>query len=133
MSPRYLSYGQLVRLHHRLMLENAQTSVLISPEKLDAAVARPRAAAFGEDAYPGLAEKAAALLESLVIGHAFVDGNKRLGFAAMVAFLKLNGVTGGIPAEEPAYQLVLRIASGESNGVDEIAQNLRILFAPDLE
>jgi len=132
MSPRYLSYGQVVRLHHRLMLENAQTSVLISPEKLDAAVARPRAAAFDEDAYPGLAEKAAALLESLVIGHAFVDGNKRLGFAAMVAFLKLNGVT-GIPAEEPAYQLVLRIASGESNGVDEIAQNLRILFAPDLE
>jgi death-on-curing protein len=107
-------------------------SLFAVPEKLDAAVARPQASVFGEDAYPSLAEKAAALLESLVIGHAFVDGNKRIGFAAMATFLKLNGVA-RTPPEDPTYDLVLSVASGESGGVDEIAEQLRILFAPDLQ
>jgi prophage maintenance system killer protein len=55
-------------------------------------VARPQATAFGEDAYPDMLTKAAALLESVVNNHALVDGNKRLGWLATAVFLELNGV-----------------------------------------
>ena len=54
---------------------------------LEAALARPKASVFGEDAYPGLNGKAAALLHSLVTNHALVDGNKRLGLVAVLLFI----------------------------------------------
>jgi len=57
---------------------------------LEAAAARPRASAFGADAYPTLHHKAAALLHSIVKNHALVDGNKRLGLAAVIAFYGLT-------------------------------------------
>jgi len=60
---------------------------------LESAVARPQASAFGVDAYPDLASKAAALLHSLVLNHAFVDGNKRTAVLATLVFLDLNGYT----------------------------------------
>ena len=53
---------------------------------LESALGRPRATAFGVDAYPGIHEKAAALLHSLTRNHALVDGNKRLALAATIAF-----------------------------------------------
>ena len=58
---------------------------------LEAALARPRATAFGKDAYPGLDAKAAALLHSIARNHALIDGNKRLALAAVIAFYGLNG------------------------------------------
>jgi death-on-curing protein len=58
---------------------------------LESALAQPRATFGGTDLYPGLIEKAAALGFSLVMGHPFVDGNKRTGHAAMETFLILNG------------------------------------------
>jgi death on curing protein len=57
---------------------------------LIAAAERPRASAFGEDAYPGLVDKAAALLDALARNHALVDGNRRLAWAATRVFLLLN-------------------------------------------
>lgn len=59
---------------------------------LEAALARPRASAFGSDAYATLTEKAAALLHSLAKNRALVDGNKRLALAGTIAFLGLNGL-----------------------------------------
>ena len=59
---------------------------------LEAAVARPRATAYGLDAYPDLYTKAAALLHSLARNHALVDGNKRTAWAAAWTFLHVNGV-----------------------------------------
>jgi len=59
---------------------------------LASAVQRPRSSAFGEDAYPGLYEKAAALLHSIAGNHSLVDGNKRTGWAAAMVFLDLNGL-----------------------------------------
>jgi death-on-curing protein len=58
---------------------------------LDAAAGRPRASAFGQDAYPTLHHKAAALLQSIVMNHALVDGNKRLAWLATYVFYDLNG------------------------------------------
>jgi death-on-curing protein len=87
---------------------------------LQAAVARPQATAFGEEAYPTLDEKAASLLQSIVAGHALVDGNKRLGWVAVRLFYRLNDADIG-PAPEDAFDLVVSIASGDTLEVREIA------------
>jgi len=78
---------------------------------LESAAARPGTTVFGDEAYPALATKAAALLESLVRNHALVDGNKRLGWLAMVLFLALNGVRLDVDDDE-AYDLVIAVAEG---------------------
>jgi death-on-curing protein len=78
---------------------------------LEAARARPRASAFGADAYPTLVGKAAALLHSLVANHALVDGNKRLGWLATIVFLDLNGWSGTLD-DEAAFLLVMDVAEG---------------------
>lgn len=58
---------------------------------LESALAQPRMTFGGEDLYPTLVEKAAALGHSLIANHPFVDGNKRTGHAAMEVFLMVNG------------------------------------------
>jgi len=58
---------------------------------LEGAVARARASVYGEDAYPDLGDKAAALLHSLARNHPFVDGNKRTALLATLVFYGLNG------------------------------------------
>lgn len=58
---------------------------------LDSAVSRPQAAAFGEDAFPTIHEKAAALLHGLARNHPFLDGNKRTALSAASVFYQLNG------------------------------------------
>ena len=91
---------------------------------LEAAAARPRATAFGDDAYPTLHDKAAALVHSLVRNHALVDGNKRLGLGAAIAFLGLNGWRLTM-SEDEAYDLIVAVADGRLDDVGEIAGVLR--------
>lgn len=91
---------------------------------LEAAVARPRARAFGEDAYPSIHDKAAALLHSLVRNDALVDGNKRLGLAALIAFYGMNGVRFTSTNDE-AYDLVMAVTAGEFDDAASIAAQLR--------
>jgi death on curing protein len=102
--PRYLDVEDLL---HIIELED------IGPVRdlglLDSATARPRSSAFGNDAYPSLEEKAAALLDSIVGNHALVDGNKRLGWLAAVAFLWINEHLLLAP-EDDAYHLMIGIA-----------------------
>jgi len=76
---------------------------------LDSAAHRPPATVFGDDAYPDLDTKAAVLLESLVRNHPLVDGNKRLGWVAVVVFYGINGLALHAP-EDPAYGLVIGVA-----------------------
>ena len=80
---------------------------------LDSAVHRPRVSVFGDDVYPGIDEKAAVLLESLVRNHALVDGNKRIGWLATVVFYDLNDISLDAP-DDGAYDLVMAIASGDT-------------------
>ncbi len=96
---------------------------------LESALARPRASAFGEDAYPDLFTKAAALLHSLARNHALVDGNKRLALAATIAFLGINGHRLTLSNEE-AYDLVISVATGTVDDVPEIAKMLRERTTP---
>ncbi len=90
---------------------------------LEAAAARPQASAFGTDAYVTIHEKAAALLHSVVRDHALVDGNKRLGLAAVIATYGLNGWRLTMTNDD-AYELVMAIASGALDDVTLIAQRL---------
>ena len=91
---------------------------------LDSAVNRPRSSAFGEDAYPSLSLKAAALLHSMTKNHALVDGNKRLAWLSTVVFCDLNGFAPRLTDDE-AFQLVWDIASSEVD-VALIAERLRL-------
>ena len=95
---------------------------------LEAAVHRPRTSVLGQDAYPDLLSKAAALLHSLARNHPLVDGNKRLAWLATYVFCAKNGVE--LDADDDAaYELVTGVASGAIDDVREIAAILAS-FAP---
>ena len=93
---------------------------------LGSAVARPQTTAFGEDAYPDIWTKAAALLHSIVKNHALVDGNKRLGWLATAVFLEINGVEISRASNDDIYDLVIDVAAGQPT-VDTVAERLRQL------
>jgi death-on-curing protein len=99
------------------------------PGLLAAAAARPRATAFGKDAYPTLTRKAAALLHSLARDHALVDGNKRLALAGAIAFLGVNGRRLSLTNDE-AYDLVMAVAEGRLTEVPDIGRALRSRARP---
>jgi death-on-curing protein len=91
---------------------------------LDAALGRPRSTVFGNDAYPTLALKAAALLHSLAKSHPLVDGNKRLAWLATTVFLELN-VHGTALDDEAAFRLVWDVSAGD-HLVEDIALGLQV-------
>ncbi|HET8680425.1 MAG TPA: Fic family protein [Micromonosporaceae bacterium] len=113
--------------------------VLGSPPKvrdyglLASAAARPATSVFGQDAYPDLASKAAALLHSVCANHALVDGNKRLAWAAAVVFIGLNN-SAPVPDVDVdrAEAFMLAVADGTLTGVPAIAAELRRLGLTDL-
>ena len=80
---------------------------------------RPRGSVLGQDAYPDLFSKAAALLHSLAAHDPLVDGNKRLAWLATYVFLAKNGVE--LDPDDAAYELVIAVAAGEIDDVGEIA------------
>jgi death on curing protein len=96
---------------------------------LESALARPQAAAFGQDAYPDLDAKAAALLHSLARNHALTDGNKRLSLATTIAFYGVNGRRLTLTNGE-AYDLTMDVAAGKLDSVDEIAAILATATEP---
>lgn len=91
---------------------------------LEAALARPQATAFGKDAYPDLDTRAAALLHSIARNHALIDGNKRLALSAVIAFYGLNGRRLTLTNDQ-AYDLVMSVAAGRLDTVDDITAILR--------
>lgn len=78
---------------------------------LQSALARPRTTVFGDDAYPDLVTKAAAMFESLVRNHPLLDGNKRLAVVLTWTFLSVNG-TELAHTEDDAYDFVIAAAAG---------------------
>ncbi|MEU3204600.1 type II toxin-antitoxin system death-on-curing family toxin [Streptomyces cyaneofuscatus] len=93
---------------------------------LESAVHRPSAAMFGEEAYPDLIDKAAALLQSLAVNRPFFDGNKRTAWLSCVTFLAMNGVDLR-PDIDAAERLVIDVATGETDEIKVISQGLRNL------
>jgi death-on-curing protein len=88
---RYLALAEVVDLHRRLLEATGGAAGIRDLGALESALAQSRMTLAGRDVYPTLAEKAAALCFSLVGNHPFVDGNKRVGHAAMETFVVLNG------------------------------------------
>jgi len=82
----YLTVAEVVAIHHHQIEEYGGIHGLRDHGALEAAVFRPQTGYYND-----LSEEAAALFESLVNNHAFLDGNKRVGFAAVHTFLLLNG------------------------------------------
>ncbi|MGC5535038.1 type II toxin-antitoxin system death-on-curing family toxin [Streptomyces sp. SR-10] len=93
---------------------------------LESAAHRPSAAMFGEEAYPDLVDKAAALLQSLAVNHPLFDGNKRTAWLSCVTFLAMNGVELR-PDIDAAERLVIDVATGATDEVKAISQGLRDL------
>lgn len=93
---------------------------------LASAVARPRATAFGEDAYPTPYLKAAALLHSLACNHPLVDGNKRLAWLATFVFLDVDGIRLST-SQDDVVDLVLAVADGTLRDVEKIAERLETM------
>ena len=94
---------------------------------LESAVARPQATVFGEDAYPTIHEKAAALLQSLAANHPLLDGNKRTAFVATALFYGLNGHHVPGSAEDELFDLVIAVATGGLDTVSKIAKRLSLI------
>jgi death-on-curing protein len=108
---RYLTLAEVVELHRRLLEVTGGASGIRDLGALEAAIAQPKATFGGVDLYPTLVEKATALCFSLIQGHAFIDGNKRVGHAAMETFLILNGAEVDAPVDDQE-RLILDLAAG---------------------
>lgn len=93
---------------------------------LGSAVVRPQTTAFGDDAYPDIWTKAAALLQSIVTNHALIDGNKRLGWLSTAVFLEINGIGVSRASNDDVYDLVIEVAAGRPT-IDAIAERLQQL------
>jgi death-on-curing protein len=116
----FLTLDELLRVADRAIAAEVQVR---DHGLLESALARPRTSVMGEDAYPRLQEKAAALLHSLARNHALVDGNKRLALAGTLVFLHVNGHRLTATNDE-AYDLIVAVASGELDDVAAIAERL---------
>jgi death on curing protein len=88
---KYLTVEQVLFVHARLTTETGGGHGIRDLAGLESALARPRATFDGKELYPDIFLKAAALLDSLINNHPFMDGNKRTGISAAALFLQANG------------------------------------------
>ena len=109
---RYISLSEVLELHRRIIEESGGSTGLRDLGGLESAIAQPFMTFGGRDLYPTLTEKAAALCFSLVQNHPFIDGNKRVGHAAMEVMLILNGYEIYAPIDDQE-QVILGLASGD--------------------
>ena len=93
---------------------------------LQSALARPHTTLMGADAYPSTELKAAALLHSVCLNHALMDGNKRLAALLALIFLDINGAETTLTNDQ-LFDLTMAVASGELRDVDKIAPLLRVV------
>lgn len=99
---------------------------------VESALARPRASVFGEQAYPGVHQKAAALFQSMATNHALADGNKRTAWAATRLFYGLNDYR-LTATEDERFDLILAVATRELDTVGSIADRLARMFHPAVD
>ncbi len=109
---RYLTLSEVLELHRRVIEQSGGADGIRDLPGVQSAVVQPQMTFGGDELYPSLVDKAAALCFSLVMNHPFVDGNKRIGHAAMETFLFLNGNELGADVDD-AESLFLKLASGD--------------------
>ncbi len=113
-----ISLREALAIHAELISETGGSHGIRDQGGLEAALARPFATFSGHDLYPGPIAKAAALLESIVINHPFLDGNKRTGYTLSRLMLLTYDVD-LVASDDEEYDMVIRVATGQMD-VDAI-------------
>lgn len=111
MATRFLSLAEVLDLYGRVLAHGGGSSAIRDLGALESALAQPRASFGGDDLYPTLADKASALGFSLIRNHPFVDGNKRIGHAAVEVFLVFNGCELAADVDD-SERVILGVAAG---------------------
>lgn len=109
---RYVTLGEVLGLHRRVIEQSGGAGGVRELGGVESAVAQPQMSFGGEELYPTIESKATALCFSLVMNHPFVDGNKRIGHAAMETFLVLNGYEISTDVDD-AETVILDLAAGD--------------------
>ncbi|MBI4332415.1 MAG: type II toxin-antitoxin system death-on-curing family toxin [Chloroflexi bacterium] len=109
---RSLSVREVLGFYRQIMDQSGGVAGILNVDPLEAALAQPRATFGGKELYRTVVEKAASLGFSIIEGHPFVDGNKRLGHAAMEVFLLLNGFEVDASTDEQE-RVILNVAAGK--------------------
>lgn len=107
-----ISKGSVLKIHGLSILKYGGSDGVRDDGLLESAIARPYQTFGGEDLYPTAYEKAAAIAESLIINHPFVDGNKRTGFLVMLGILDESNLEITVP-NDAVYNFVIKISTGE--------------------
>lgn len=115
----YLTLADVLAIHADLIESYGGSPGLRDAGLLEAALFRPQTGYYAD-----LIEEAAALWESLDRNHAFVDGNKRIGFAATYTFLAINGMTLHVSADE-AYDFITSLHASGSFKFERLVKWLR--------
>jgi death on curing protein len=108
----YLTIDAVIELHQLAIQATGGAPGIRDRGALESAVAQPMMTFGGQDLYPSIIEKAAALGFSLVMNHPFVDGNKRVGHYALETMLVVNGFEISAPIDEQE-KVILSLAAGE--------------------
>lgn len=111
---RYLYPNQILFLHQKILEHSGGSPGVRDQGLLESAIYRPQATFGGEDLYPSLVSKVAALTYSLVKNHPFVDGNKRTAYEAMRLTLLLNGYD-ILATEQEKFNVMMRLAESHLN------------------
>ncbi len=120
---RFLSLQQVYALHAEALRTAGGNPGVRDAGGAESAVAQPKMTFGGEDFYPTLADKAAALGFSLIKNHAFIDGNKRVGHAAMEVFLVINGHQ--IDCDVDEQERVIKSVAAGTTGREEFTEWVR--------
>ena len=109
---RYLTLGEVLDLHRRVIEQSGGAEGVRDLGGAESAVAQPQMTFAGDELYPTIESKATALCFSFVMNHPFVDGNKRIGHAAMETFLVMNGFELAADVDD-AEKIILTLAAGD--------------------
>jgi len=120
---RYITLSEIIEIHRYVMAQSGGLTGIHNFGALESALAQPRMIFGKVELYPTVVEKASALCFSIIRNHPFVDGNKRVGHAAMEVFLVLNGYEIEATVDEQE-QMIMQVASGET-GREEFTEWLK--------
>ena len=109
---RFLTLNELLCLHQRILNQSGGADGIRDLGLAESALAQPKMLFDGKELYATLTEKSAALCFSLIMNHPFIDGNKRVGHAALEIFLILNGYE-LIASVDDAESVILKLAAGD--------------------
>ncbi|GAA1072431.1 type II toxin-antitoxin system death-on-curing family toxin [Nocardiopsis metallicus] len=127
----YLDSAMVIEITTMALAQEGQGPAMVRETGLlESAVHRPMGSSFGDEHYPGIFEKAAALMHSLARNHVFFDGNKRAAWNSAATFLEVNGWPLAEPVDvDRAEHFVLDVAEGKLGDIEAIAAALRTFHA----